>query len=214
MKNIVLVILNILLAFMPSMVAASPLPKGRCHMMDPDSGPCSIVINGTKYTVYINGTIAYKGPEGETRFIRTRLPEFFYVEAVQSYHFNEDIIFLLEITDDDAGSTIVIKCSPSDPTAYWTVELGAFNPSPPLVEADSVYLGGIGTVAKIDLKTGRIDWRHSGLYESDTMAFNSFLKPVRRDKVIVFPEDKVSSAEYPGVREIWVNDDSGEIIRK
>jgi hypothetical protein len=40
------------------------------------------------------------------------------------------------------------------------------------------------------------------------------LKPIKRGKIIVFQEDKVSSARYQGTREIWVNDESGEIIRK
>ncbi|NNG01925.1 MAG: hypothetical protein HKM93_21235 [Desulfobacteraceae bacterium] len=182
--------------------------------MDANSGPCRIVVKKITYEINSNGIIRYNVPKGDASFIQPVLPEHFYVQSVQSYDYKDDIIFIFEITDDEAGSTIILMCNPSSSTLYWTVELGTFNPSPPLVEADSIYIGAIGTIVKLDLKTGLIIWKHSGFYERETSAFNSFLKPIKRNNIIVFQDNKLSFAKYRGVREIWVNDESGKIIRK
>jgi len=206
MKQIIsIVIANVFLAILSSVSNASVFPEGRCYLMDVTSGPCKMVINEKKYEINIEGKITYSSAKGDTRSIQPILPDHFYVQAVQSYVFNEDIIFLLEITDDDAGSTLVVMCKPSSVGLLWTAELGTFNPSPPLVDEGSVYIAGIGTVAKIDIKTGRIVWKHTGLYEQDTMAFNAFSKPIKRGNVIVFQEEKDSFAKYH---------ESGEVINK
>jgi outer membrane protein assembly factor BamB len=214
LPNIIFTIFNVLLVISPSLAYASVLEKGRCYLMTPDSGPCLLEINDTKYEINANGIITCNPHKEGAKSIQVLLPEHFFVEAARAYDFNNDIIFSLQITDGDGGSTIVAMFNLPSFTLSWAVELGAFNPSPPLVEASSVYIGGIGTIAKIDAKTGRIIWKHTGLYERDTNAFNSFLKPFRRGAMIIFKEQKVSTSKYQGIREIWVNDKSGEIVRK
>ncbi|MCW8955249.1 MAG: hypothetical protein OQL09_00070, partial [Gammaproteobacteria bacterium] len=93
-------------------------------------------------------------------------------------------------------------------------ELFAFNTSPVLVHNNSIYLGGIGMIAKLDLNDGRIIWRHIGLYEAETQAYNAFEIPMIKNEYVIFREQKVPDASYPGIREIHVLDKTGKIIKK
>ncbi len=108
---------------------------------------------------------------------------------------------------------MVALFDPKHSTLKWTFDLGAFNPSPPLVSGGSVYIAGIGTVAKIDDKTGQVIWKHSELYEGDTTAFNSFEKPFKQGDTIIFQEKKTAYENYRGIREIRVDDKSGKILK-
>ncbi len=69
-------------------------------------------------------------------------------------------------------------------------------------------------VAKLNLIDGKIIWQHKNLYERETQAFNSFILPRKEGNIIIFKEDKVSSAKYDGIREIHVDDATGKIISK
>ena len=210
----ILMIIAIILTILPSKNYSQVLEKGCCNLVDQDSGPCLLEINGTNFNIYSEGIITYNPTKENAKSIQVILPETFYIEAVKSYTYNDEIIFILGITDDDAGSTLVALFDPKHSTLKWTYDLGAFNPSPPLVSGGSVYIAGIGTVAKIDVKNGRTVWKHTGLYESDTTAFNSFVKPFKQGAMIIFKEEKISSYDnYRGIREIRVDDKSGKILK-
>ena len=209
----ILMIIAIILIILPSKNYSQVLEKGRCNLIDQDSGPCLLEINGTNFNIYSEGIITYNSSKESAKSIQVILPEIFYIEAVKSYTYNDEIIFILGITDDDAGSTLVALFDPKHSTLKWTFDLGAFNPSPPLVSGGSVYIAGIGTVAKIDDKTGQVIWKHSELYEGDTTAFNSFEKPFKQGDTIIFQEKKTAYENYRGIREIRVDDKSGKILK-
>ena len=202
------------LILLPAMAFASALENGRCYLMDFESGPCLLKINGAKFEISINGMVHYLPSGAGTKKIHIVLPEHYYVEAVQGYSFANCIILNLEISDGDAGSTLVAMLNKPNITLNWTFELGAFNPSPPLVTDDSIYIGGIGTIAKLNLKTGHTVWKHTGLYEKDTGAFNSFIKPIKQGEIIIFKDNSVSKSNQGNIREIRVIEKSGEIIQK
>ena len=49
----------------------------------------------------------------------------------------------------------------------------------------TIYVGGIGFLARLNASTGKFIWRRTGLYEVDK-AFNIFGVPKEDDKVVTF----------------------------
>jgi len=106
--------------------------------MTEDSGPCLIKFDAKKYKININGMIEYDAPKGRKKSIQVNLPKHFYIDAANFYNSNDGIIFIFEITDDDAGSSLITLFNKTQYILNWTVEIGAFNPSPPLSDASSI----------------------------------------------------------------------------
>ncbi len=184
-----------------------------CFMMEQSKGPCTYTAGERVYLIHTNGWIEFKaGDEG--KLFTVNLPKHFEIEAIKHAEINEDVIFNFSITDFDSGSTIIARLSPINNNFSWQTILHAFNSSPLLVEGNYVYVGGIGVVSKIDASNGKVLWIHSGLYENDTQAYNSFIKPFKDGEVVRFVEKKVSSAKYLGVRKVIVNDVTGELLSK
>lgn len=185
-----------------------------CFLMTPGDAPCHLTINDSDYHISSNGVIVLKIIKQKKSEVKIVLPEDFYIEAVQYQVINKNIMFTFEMTDGESGSTLIAMFDPSNPVLKWSTEIHAFNPSPLLILQDYIYVGGIGMVAKLNLIDGKIIWQHKNLYERETQAFNSFILPRKEGNIIIFKEDKVSSAKYDGIREIHVDDTTGEIISK
>lgn len=182
-----------------------------CTLMNPENEKCLIQLKSQSYSITAEGTLTRDKDHKTTVF---SLPANFSIESVQFKAFNNKIIFTFSITDGDTGSIFVTLFNEDEFNFEWKTELFAFNTSPVLIHNNSIYLGGIGVVAKLDLYDGRIIWRHTGLYNAETQAFNSFEIPVIKNEYVIFREQKVQGASYPGVKEIHVLDKTGKIIKK
>ena len=82
----------------------------------------------------------------------------------------------------------------------WSFNLGAFNPSKPLIEKENIYLSAIDTVWKVNKTTGKVVWHHKGLYMNRKIAFNGAIPVTRKGKNIVFAPNLI------------VNDSSGKLL--
>ncbi len=182
-----------------------------CTLMNPENEKCLIQLKSQSYSITAEGTLTRDKDHKTTVF---SLPANFSIESVQFKAFNNKIIFTFSITDGDTGSIFVTLFNEDEFNFEWKTELFAFNTSPVLIHNNSIYLGGIGVVAKLDLYDGRIIWRHTGLYNAETQAFNSFEIPVIKNEYVIFREQKVQGASYPGVKDIHVLDKTGKIIKK
>lgn len=182
-----------------------------CTLMDPENEKCFIQSKAYSYMLAAEGDLIREKDNKSTIF---KLPEKFFIETVQFKPFKNKIIFTFSVSDGDAGSILVSLFDEDSFTFEWQTELFAFNTSPVLVHNNSIYLGGIGVIAKLDINDGKIIWHHRGLYEPETQAYNAFEMPLIKNKYVIFKEQKVSDTSYPGVREIHVLDKTGKIIKK
>jgi outer membrane protein assembly factor BamB len=126
------------------------------------------------------------------------------------------VIFSFEYTDSDSAGTIIALINLANGHVKWQQSIPAFNSSPLLISNDSVYVGGIGYVARIDRNNGKILWFHGGFYERATSAYNSFDKPYFKGNNVVFPNDPRHST-YPDnfkKRIVVVNIETGELVSK
>jgi hypothetical protein len=203
-----------LLIFFATFVSAGSWMDNPCNSFESHAVECVHEIESHKFHIFHDGKITYKTNE-ENRSITVPLPEGFSFETVRYGGLvEENVIFNIEITDFDAGASVIFSINLKNNTLIWKREIPAFNSSELLAENSSIYVGGIGYICKIDDKTGQIIWFHKGLYEPETQAYNGFQKPYVRGDTIVFPESKVPTAKYIGLREVVVNDRTGRITSK
>ncbi len=186
-----------------------------CHFMDWESPetPCVYKVGDEKLHIFPSGKIRVS-TASKVEEVRVTLPGQFYIESAKYEAVGNSIVFVFGITDAEEGSSILVFYDKNKNNIIWQIEVGAFNASEPLVGIDAIYIGAIGTIAKVDRNTGSILWIHRNLYERDTQAFNAFVRPTREGHLIKFVESKVSTAKYSGIREIVVDDMSGEILNK
>ena len=205
-------LLFVLMAFvLPSMSDAIADAADCFNEFELSDRPCKIKMGSSDIVMRIDGSLT--SPDG-AKGVQVSLPKDFYLESVRYELTGNLVVLVLSISDSESGSTLVSVFDPARFVLVWTTEVPSFNASPPLVTDGFVYLGAFGTVAKLDLLSGVRLWMHSGLYERETQAFNSFVQPRKNDDTIVFAEEKTSTAKYKGVREVRVRDSTGKLLSK
>ncbi|WP_372870860.1 hypothetical protein [Shewanella sp.] len=181
-----------------------------CVLFDEKGTKCTYTVDNVKFIISPGGEIDFNNSK-----MQVNLPEHFEIEEVRDGQIFGDATYLaLAITDHDSGGTIIISISLKKREIIWSSEFPAFNSSPLLVYEDELYIGGIGRVAKYSALSGKLVWELKGLYERDTQAFNGFNKPVITGANVEFPESKVSTAKYSGIRKVVVNRQTGKLVSK
>ena len=181
-----------------------------CVLFNEKGTKCSYTIDEVKFVISPNGEIDFN----ETK-LQVNLPEHFEIEEVRDGQIFGNAAFLsLAITDHESGGTVIISMSLEKREINWSREFQAFNSSPLLIYENELYIGGIGRVAKYRASDGKLVWELKGLYERETQAFNGFNKPVISGANVEFPESKVSTAKYNGIRKIVVNRQAGKLVSK
>ena len=117
-----------------------------------------------------------------------------------------DLLLICETELDDSGSGIVRRLDGESLKIKWEQRIKAFNIGPGLINGDYAYLTGIGFVGKVNLRTGKYEWKHESLYRKGDGSYNSFALPTRAKSKIIFQESHGSSI-------IEVDDQSGKILR-
>ncbi|MFW2373384.1 MAG: hypothetical protein ACN4GM_09720, partial [Gammaproteobacteria bacterium] len=198
-KQLCFLCFTLLANYPPSVIASTD--DMYCTLMESESERCHFQSATSSYSLAVEGALLR---EKDNKSIVFKLPKKFYIESVHFKPLANKIIFTFSISDGDSGSVLISLFDEDKFSFEWQTELFAFNISPALVHNNSIYLGGIGVIAKINLDNGNIIWHHTGLYESETQAYNSFETPRVKDGYIIFTEQKVPDASYPGIREIQV----------
>lgn len=194
-------------ALLASAVALSAQAHPEC--MDVETTPCSAFIQGAKFTLSTSGEVSAGSVS-----VHIPLPNGLYVEEAEFESLGESTLLALGITDVEASSTLLVLINNQPLKVLWSTEIGAFNASPMLVADGAVYLAAIGTVSKVRLNDGKVQWKHGGLYENNTQAYNSFVRPRKEAGVVIFTENKVTPSKYPGTRAVRVEDKTGKILEK
>lgn len=122
------------------------------------------------------------------------------LDALFIYQKGDSLILFLETASMD--NMLGVFClREQDLKIIWKKGLQTFNLGEPLFRGDAIYLTSIGAAYKINLKTGVIIWEVTGLYKNGR--FNAFRKPVIKNTLVVFKEEKGESI-------LEVNSDTGQ----
>lgn len=108
-------------------------------------------------------------------------------------------LIVLQYSDFEAGTSVVYAIN-EKAQKLWSIDLGAFNPSQPLIEKEYVYLSAIGRVWKLHKQSGKVAWSHKDLYKNKSFEFNGAEPISRRGKFVLFS------------KKLKVNDSTGEIV--
>jgi outer membrane protein assembly factor BamB len=109
-------------------------------------------------------------------------------------------IIQLEHTDAESATTMAYATNPSG-QLLWTLDLGGFNPSTPLIEKDFVYLAALGKVFKVNAQTGKVVWKHEGLYQNKSYQFNGS-STITREKAMIQFSNVVRVSDSNGKLEV------------
>jgi outer membrane protein assembly factor BamB len=88
------------------------------------------------------------------------------LETVFLAGYKKSILCLYQMSDGDSGWAKMSLIDPVKMRFLWTTGGYGFNLGVPVMVGDYAYVTSIGTVAKINLKTGKNEWIHNDLYDS------------------------------------------------
>jgi hypothetical protein len=139
---------------------------GSCEF---DLGDLRVAVNG-----HGKGTI-YRGSKVLSRFV---LPiEDGYLDRLYYLDYGGDLLIIFGASDGESGWGGVVRVDPRDASTRWALQIPAFNVGPVTLERASLYVTGIGFVARVDARSGQYVWKHEHLYCEANGAFNAFEAP-------------------------------------
>ena len=141
-----------------------------------------------------------------------------FMEGLRFAVYEGDLLLACELNDGDAAGGLFVRLEQPSMRALWRQPVPTFNLGEPLREGSSLYLTGLGFVAKLDLRTGEYVWEHEDLYRDAEVAraggaspddFNSFETPELAGETVLFRARPV----YNRRRTLVFNKKTGKLIR-
>ncbi len=158
-----MVILNLLILCFLSVASDSPTVT-----VDQGLKKMSVVLNGKSHQFPI------------------RAPQGMSLDGDPKVYSGEGIHLIFSNMEDHEVATTLVVALDSNGKQLWAFDTEAFNSSPPLIEKKYVYLSGIGRAYKLDARTGKVVWRHEGLFEDKNYSFNGGEAISRKNDLIIF----------------------------
>jgi hypothetical protein len=165
--------------------------------------------SGYRYHIANNG--AGRRTKGEAvRLFNLRLVGTDWIEHVYFAEYEGNVLLACEVSDGVTGAGFVVRLEQPSMRARWRAELPAFNLGLPVRDGPHLYLTAAGFVAKLDLRTGLYDWRHSRLAgRAGPGTFNAFGPAEVAGDEVVFREQAAGDRPAKAVR---VNRRTGKIL--
>lgn len=127
--------------------------------------------------------------------------------------YDGDLLLLVEETDEESGAGKLVRFASKGLKSKWSCDIPNINVGPGLVEGKFAYLSARATAMKVDLESGKWEWRKNNLNrinESTAPRFNAFGLPTVNGQAITFPELGASNAPFGS---ITLNKANGELIQ-
>ena len=127
-----------------------------------------------------------------------------------------DPLFVYECGEFDGGIGHVVRLDKVSLSVEWRADIPGGNIMEPLLRGHFLYVTGIGTVGKIDVRTGVYVWQIKGLYRMVRThgAYNAFDKPILKGRTVIFPESSidVEKGQAASLLKLIVDDRTGTVI--
>jgi len=167
-------------------------------------GECNFTVSGWRYYINVKGKGYRINKENKRQEFNLKLNPNDTIEEVQYVPLEKDIIIIYGVSDGDGAAGNVVRLGEQKLNIKWSAWIPAFNLSGGLIESNFLYISGIGFVAKINLKTGKFEWKHDNLYERTSGAFNYFERAIISEDEVIFRDPEKQ-------REIRVNNKTGKL---
>ena len=105
-------------------------------------------------------------------------------EVVYAMAEGDGIFLLLEFEDSDSGWGRIVRLQRGASRPVWVDDLQCFNSVAPVHRGRDLFLAGLAFAARLDARTGRFVWRHTGRYKTGDMDAPERLE-IDHDRVVV-----------------------------
>ena len=162
-----------------------------------------LTMNDKKYIVTPKGKVFKK--DG-TLFFDIRCE--YQIEDIYFYSLDGEIIVIYVDTDMDGAGSSAKRINPDKNTIIWETRIYGFNMGRPVIIDKKAYLSTIAFVGKLNLVTGKYDWKFEDLYKNGK--YNSFGEPkFFEDDVVLFTSERLSGQ----VDSILIQDRTGQLLK-
>ena len=162
-----------------------------------------IYIDGERYSVMPNGEVYT--PDHKLCFC---FGNEYPIEQLYFIQRGRDLFIFYTDVVENGASSFVKRISLETGEIIWATEVDGFAFTKPLIRGQFAYIGTIGFIGKLKLKTGSFDWRYSGLGKDGR--FNHFREiDFLSSREVRFVAPHLFNSESDTV---IVNDITGEIM--
>jgi hypothetical protein len=133
-----------------------------------------------------------------------------YIEKLFFYNVDNDIIAFYVDSNGDESVSIAKRINPGKNKIVWETPLYGFNMAKPLIVDNKAYISTIGFIGKLNLSTGKFEWKFDGLYRDGK--YNSFGTPEFYENGLVM--FKSFDAVTKQTNSILIDDKRGKIVKK
>jgi hypothetical protein len=144
---------------------------------DKQGGKCSFTLSDSTFKIYSKG----RGIKTDIHGVKTEfalpLKKSEFIKGLQFHKLGNDIIIIYIVSDGNDSAGRIVRICGKTCLVKWLLHLPGMNLSIGTVEENHIYLAAHGFVSKIDLDSGAFKWKHDGLYDAATGAFNTFKAP-------------------------------------
>jgi hypothetical protein len=130
----------------------------------------TLILKTRKGIFEISPSGLFRNNRNDTIQLKTKLiveEAFLYEDSNHFYLFYTD-------TDYEGSTSWIEKISKEPLDIIYSEQIQGFNLGQPIINKNFVYVTTIGFIGKIDLNTGKYDWKHYNLYDREKCSFNSF----------------------------------------
>jgi len=138
----------------------------------------------TRFHVKANGT-GTKRSQGLDEPVRLPVRGGEYIEHLWFKPYRGDLLVLFEATAGEYGRGGVCRYRQQPWRMRWCHWIPAFNVVAAVSQDQTVYVGGIGYLARLNASSGKFIWQREGLYQADP-AFNIFGVPTEDGPLVTF----------------------------
>jgi hypothetical protein len=163
--------------------------------------------NGKDVQIQANGSGTVDGKSLQVPLNSTRLTGKLHFAT-----YDGELLLLVEETDEESGAGKLVRFASKTLKPKWSCDIPNINVGPGLVEGKFAYLSARATAMKVDLESGKWEWRKNNLNridESTAIRFNAFGVPTVNGQSVTFPE--LSNDGSPS-GSITLNKANGELI--
>ena len=132
-----------------------------------------------------------------------------WIEQLQVTRHDKDLILAYQTDNGEDGRGFICRISWPVNIIRWCQDIPGFNIRTSS-GVDSIYIGAIGFMGRLDPKNGNYIWRHDGLYEKDH-ALNIVCLSKENETTVTF--NASSRARNSEIEEISLDRNSGKMLQ-
>jgi hypothetical protein len=164
--------------------------------------------SGIKYRIKANGSGTRGTGNSQATKFNLKIASSDFIETLSYLDFQDNMLILASITDNEGSYGAVYSLSKNNSQVKWVANIPGFNIGDVTLEDRYAYITAIGFVSKLDLKSGKYIWKHTGMYQKNR-AFGMFDRPKLQGRKVIFSG---ISPDGDAPKNIVVDKISGKLI--